>query len=140
MWGSIAHKAVELACKGYSERLNILSKKWIDEAGLDQSYVYELKILVEKFMKSSLWERAISSEQKFFETAFAYESNGNVVYGVIDLIFKENSKWVIVDYKTDDFEADKERKTVYLKQLELYRKYWESITGEEVSETILYKL
>ncbi|MHB1376161.1 MAG: UvrD-helicase domain-containing protein [Candidatus Humimicrobiaceae bacterium] len=139
-WGSISHKAVELACKGYHRKLQILTKKWIDEAGMEKRSADELAALVDRFMKSSLWERIMAASQKFFETAFAYGSNKEIVYGVIDLIFKENNKWVIVDYKTDDFEADKEKKAVYFKQLELYRKYWESITREEVSEIILYKL
>jgi ATP-dependent helicase/nuclease subunit A len=140
VWGSIVHKAVESACKGHSERLKLLSSKWIVEAGLDQSHVYELEVLIEKFKKSSLWERIMKSEQKFFETTFAYESSGNVLNGVIDLIFKENGRWIIADYKTDNFEADKARKEAYLRQLGLYKTYWESITNEEVAETILYKL
>jgi ATP-dependent helicase/nuclease subunit A len=139
-WGTISHKAVELACKGYYEKLQVLTKKWIDEAEMEERSADELAALVDRFMKSSLWERIMAASQKFFETAFAYGTDGDILYGVIDLIFKENNKWVIVDYKTDDFEADKERKKVYVKQLELYRKYWESITNEEVSETILYKL
>jgi len=47
---------------------------------------------------------------------------------------------VIVDYKTGDFEADTKLKSVYLKQLELYKNYWEKISSQEVSETILYKI
>jgi ATP-dependent helicase/nuclease subunit A len=139
-WGSISHKVIELACNGYYERIQLLTKKWIDEAGIEERSADELAALVDRFMKSSLWERVMTANEKLFETPFAYKSNGGILYGVIDLIFKENNKWVIVDYKTDDFETDKERKTVYLKQLELYKKYWESITREEVSEIILYKL
>jgi len=62
------------------------------------------------------------------------------MHGVIDLVFKEAGKWIIVDYKTDDFEGDKERKKAYEKQVELYKKYWEMASGEKVKETFLYKL
>ena len=34
------------------------------------------------------------------------KESGSVVHRVIDLVFKEESEWVIVDYKTDDFERD----------------------------------
>ncbi|MHB1253849.1 MAG: PD-(D/E)XK nuclease family protein, partial [Candidatus Humimicrobiaceae bacterium] len=139
-WGSISHKAVELACRGDYKKIKVLAKKWIQEAGMDEKSADELTALVDMFRESRLWERITAASQKLFETAFACESNGTILYGVIDLIFKENNKWIIVDYKTDDFEADEQRKSVYAKQLKLYRKYWESITKEEVSETILYKL
>jgi len=139
-WGSICHKAVELASKGYYAKLQELIQKWTDEAVLDAEAAIELSNLVERFTKSILFKRITESEQKLFETAFAYGFNGNVLFGVIDLIFKEGNKWIVVDYKTDDFENDAPRKNVYQKQTGLYKKYWESITGEEVSEEILYKL
>ena len=62
------------------------------------------------------------------------------MYGVIDLVFKEAGEWVIVDYKTDDFEKEIERKKAYEKQVELYKKYWEEISGEKVKEIMLYML
>lgn len=139
-WGSMCHKAVELASRGYYEKLKELTKKWTDETEIDARAADELTALVGRFIKSSLRERIMAAGQKFFETAFAYGINGDISYGVIDVIFKENNKWIIVDYKTDDFEDDQGRKTVYLKQLGLYKRYWEIITGEEVSEIILYKL
>jgi ATP-dependent helicase/nuclease subunit A len=139
-WGSISHKALELACRGDYRKIKELGKKWIQEAGLKENSTDELVALVGVFMKSRLWERITAASQKFFETTFALESNGAILYGVIDLVFKENDRWIIVDYKTDDFEADEQKKSVYTRQLDFYKKYWESITGEEVSETILYKL
>ncbi|MHB1346210.1 MAG: UvrD-helicase domain-containing protein [Candidatus Humimicrobiaceae bacterium] len=139
-WGSIAHKAIELACRGGHEKLNVLVGKWMDEAGMQENSAIELIALIDTFMKSSLWKRISSASLKLFETAFGYESNGTISYGVIDLIFKEDEKWIIVDYKTDDYEKDIQRKEAYTRQLDLYKKYWEDITKEEVSETILYKL
>ena len=139
-WGSISHKAIELACRGEYEKIKALSKKWVEEAGLEERSADELIILIDNFMESRLWERINLASRKLFETPFAQKSDTTFLYGVIDLVFKENNKWVIVDYKTDDFEADRQRKSAYNKQLDLYKKYWEGITGEEVSETILYKL
>jgi len=107
---------------------------------LEEKSAVELIVLIDDFMKSRLWERISSASLKLFETPFAVKSDATFLYGVIDLVFKECGKWIIVDYKTDDFESDIQRKTAYSKQLDLYRKYWEGITGEEVSETILYKL
>ena len=52
----------------------------------------------------------------------------------------EEDGWVIVDYKTDDFEKDEERKKEYKKQVELYGRYWEKISGERVKEGLLFRL
>jgi ATP-dependent exoDNAse (exonuclease V) beta subunit len=52
-------------------------------------------------------------------------------------VFKESGQWVIVDYKTDDFEKDSARKRAYEKQVEIYGKYWEKISGGEVGEKVL---
>ena len=62
-----------------------------------------------------------------------------MIYGVIDCVFKEDDKWVIVDYKTDDYEGDEARKKAYEKQVELYGKYWEKISGERVGERLFAK-
>jgi len=83
------------------------------------------------------WKRIESADEKYFEVPFALGEAGSIVHGVIDLVFKEGSEWIIVDYKTDDFEGDKERKKAYIKQVELYKKYWEEISGEYVKEVML---
>ncbi|MCJ7472112.1 MAG: PD-(D/E)XK nuclease family protein, partial [Actinobacteria bacterium] len=105
--------------------------------------------LVDGFMRSSLWERIEGASKKYFEVPFALEdsegdgsdgSDGSIVYGVIDLVFEEEDGWVIVDYKTDDFEGDQERKRVYQKQVDMYGKCWERISGERVKERVLFRL
>ena len=62
-----------------------------------------------------------------------------MVQGIIDLAFKENGQWVIVDYKTDrvndrNIESLKE---MYKKQIDLYSQALEKITGIKVKERIL---
>jgi len=59
--------------------------------------------------------------------------------GVIDLAFREEGRWVIVDYKTDvgtdpGFPA---RKMAYRRQVDLYASAWEDMTGEPVAERVL---
>ncbi len=62
-----------------------------------------------------------------------------VLEGVIDLAFREDEAWVIADYKTDSgddphFDA---RVAQYRKQVDLYARCWEKITGEPVRERVL---
>ena len=157
-WGSIAHMAVEYACRNLSyyfkhettedkddysnafERLKVLCKKWLQENGSGEKGYNKLMQLVEKFIESPLFERIANSEERYCEVPFAVKSGKRIINGVMDLVFKEDDGWVIVDYKTDDFESITDRKSVYLKQVELYKKYWEEITGQAVSETLLYKI
>lgn len=80
------------------------------------------------------------SEKKFLEIPFAIEDKSGIIKGAMDAVFREAGGWVIVDYKTDDFEKDPKRKKVYTQQIELYKKYWEHLTGEKVKETLLVHL
>ncbi|MGH7500590.1 MAG: UvrD-helicase domain-containing protein [Longimicrobiales bacterium] len=62
-----------------------------------------------------------------------------IIEGVVDLAFRENGAWVLVDYKTDlEGEAmDAARKARYRAQVDLYAACWSRITGEPVIERIL---
>ncbi|MDI3548854.1 MAG: ATP-dependent helicase/nuclease subunit [Halanaerobiales bacterium] len=55
----------------------------------------------------------------------------------IDLVFKEEDGWVIVDYKTDRVEGVEnleKLKEMYIKQVKLYSRAWEKIVGEDVNK------
>ncbi|MDD2371365.1 MAG: UvrD-helicase domain-containing protein [Firmicutes bacterium] len=63
-----------------------------------------------------------------------------LVQGIIDLYFMENSKYILIDYKTDH--VDKLKISIkldeYKKQLELYKMALENIKGVQVAEAYLY--
>lgn len=145
-WGRIVHKAVELVSRGGYDKLRILGRSWIEEEGREIGELEKLIGLVDGFMRSSLLERIQIASRKYFEVPFALEddegdgSGGSIVYGVIDLVFEEGDAWVIVDYKTDDFERDEERKRAYQRQVDMYGKYWERISGEKVKQSFLARL
>ena len=62
-----------------------------------------------------------------------------IIAGTIDLIFREKDGWVIADYKTDKVDGNLEALVAYHKpQVEMYRKFWEEISGEKVKEAGLY--
>ncbi|MNE22466.1 ATP-dependent helicase/nuclease subunit A [compost metagenome] len=65
-----------------------------------------------------------------------------LIQGVIDCLFRENGRLILVDYKTDavlehtgGLDGLREK---YRFQLELYSKALQDITGEPVSEIWLY--
>lgn len=64
-----------------------------------------------------------------------------LVQGVIDAFFEEDGELVVVDYKTDIVnEADGENVLIrrYKRQMELYAKALEQITGKRVKSKIIY--
>lgn len=60
------------------------------------------------------------ADEIYSELPFSYNENNNIYNGIIDLLYKKDNKWVIVDYKTnfDSKELDKK----YENQLEAYKK------------------
>lgn len=92
--------------------------------------------------KSDIYERAMAAEEKYSEFSLGIydEERKEMVHGSIDLIFKEKDGWVIVDYKTNKIENEKQLKDLtehYNPQLEEYKKSFEEITEEKVKETVL---
>ena len=62
-----------------------------------------------------------------------------VIEGVVDLAFRDEAGWTLVDYKSDVAGSRIEvwRRTRYRAQVGLYAALWEQITGEEVVERVL---
>lgn len=138
-WGNLVHKALEACGKGNRKDLPELLVNWMIEEDLDISGKDELLVLVDGIMKSDMWERVMRAEVKYFELPFSITDGNTVFSGAMDLVFKEKEGWVIVDYKTDDFNADPARKAAYDKQLDMYADFWEKLTGEKVKDKLLYR-
>jgi ATP-dependent helicase/nuclease subunit A len=140
-WGRVVHKSLEACGKGNRSILESLAKQWLQEETLPSEKSIDLLHAVDRVLSSDLWKRMRAAEEKHFELPFAfYESPQKVIFGVIDLIFKEKDGWVIVDYKSDDFENDPPRKSHYLQQIGRYAEIWKKMTGEEVKETLLVQV
>ncbi|AIQ48787.1 ATP-dependent helicase [Paenibacillus sp. FSL R7-0273] len=143
-------------------RISVLSPEQAEAVNLDD---------VEAFYASELGKRLSGAEWTSREQPFSYmvpageayaglgyyneaaleaQETGNnsllaeavLVQGVIDCLFRENGRLILVDYKTDavlehkgGVEGLKEK---YRFQLELYSKALHDITGEQVSEVWLY--
>ena len=63
-----------------------------------------------------------------------------LVQGIIDCMFEEDGRIVILDYKTDalDENGEEELAGLYKKQLELYARAASQIMGKQAGEKILY--
>ena len=57
------------------------------------------------------------------------------VNGIIDLVFKENGQWIVVDYKTyEETESSHDLHRLYEPQLNAYKDVWQTLTGEPVGD------
>ncbi|MBR6572415.1 MAG: UvrD-helicase domain-containing protein [Clostridia bacterium] len=109
--------------------------------------------LVNVFLNSDLFSRVkgsgmVKKEMKFLTEFDAtdlkpeldkfFKCEKIVVQGAVDLLFEENGKLVIVDFKTDRNKNEEELKAAYKEQLEIYGKACSSLLGLPVGELNIY--
>lgn len=137
-WGTVVHRALELCARGKRNKFDVMGPRLLEDHGLPAKDLENLLKVVDTAMKHEIWQRMEKADEKYFEVPFSGIEKDAVVRGVIDMIFKEQDGWVIIDYKTDDFEKNSKREEAYERQLGMYGKFWEEIAGEKVKERKLF--
>ncbi|MBU8919845.1 UvrD-helicase domain-containing protein [Bacillus sp. FJAT-29953] len=157
-WGTVVHDVFEKAVQGYDVADYI--KIALSKHGLDEEKETEVTAYLDQFKNSSLWDELRTADEVLTEVPFTFKVvKGHPLYsqitvdpkdkhpfyvkGVIDLIYKKNNKWTIVDYKTDRavHEEDYEKlRDFYCSQLSFYKGAWEELTKEAVGQQCLYFL
>lgn len=106
--------------------------------------------LAEAVRGSGLWKRALAAKRRFTEIPFGLMaarddlglSDGpseTLLQGAIDLVFEEESGWTLVDYKSDTIAGNlDELVSFYSPQIELYRRYWEKLTGRPTKAGLFF--
>ncbi len=62
-----------------------------------------------------------------------------ILQGVVDLAYRVDGGWELVDYKTDVIEGDLTPWVEhYTPQVQLYARHWAAITGEPVARAGLF--
>ncbi len=109
------------------------------------------------FTQSDLYKRILKSDLVYKEKPFAmemtpyeifgyekYEKNTEkiLVHGMIDCIFKENGKFVLVDYKTDYVPQgnEEELKNKYSVQLRLYKAAAQKALNCEIEDVYIFSM
>jgi ATP-dependent helicase/nuclease subunit A len=143
IWGRIVHRMLEAIAKDAGIDINLLVENLLREEERTLSEKELIIPLVKAVLASDLWKRSRRAEKSLVEVPFSHTiSDGalpRVISGTIDLVFKEKDGWVIADYKTDKVDGNLDALiTYYRPQVELYREFWEEISGERVKEVGLY--
>jgi ATP-dependent helicase/nuclease subunit A len=150
-WGTAVHAALEAAVRGLEgdalqracRSALVANARDVGPDG-EPRELDELVALVQAMAGSELFARARGAPVCLPEVPFAWrremEGAVQIVEGVIDLAFREDGGWVLVDWKTDEV-ADPAilaaRREAYERQLGLYAEAWQALTGQPVSETRL---
>ena len=108
-----------------------------------------------RFMQSGLFDRIRKADSVYREKEFTVQirlgdidstAGDNVadekilILGKADLVFEENGRIVVVDYKTDRTKTADDFRNEYSGQLEMYAKAMEQLLEKEVKEKIIYSL
>ncbi len=146
-WGTLIHMLLEARMSQPECDLASLAASFLADSNLDSSLLDEAIDTVQSVIHSHIWERAQQSTERYVEIPFETmilppEEKALPILqrGVIDLIFREKTGWVIVDYKTDRVTSNQLHNICahYLPQIQTYVERWEEITREAVLEKGLY--
>ena len=161
-WGTLIHLILEELVNN-GEVNEMFLERNLEKYDFDLDKKAEVKKVINNFKKSELWKRINESENVLTEVPFKLkvnkedelykfiEDNMNsieeeffankrediILSGVIDLVFKEEDSWVIVDYKTDRVEDESEFKLLekaYRPQIDLYEKIWKKMSDSEMKD------
>ena len=140
-YGSLIHRFFELAIKGFlPEDEERYIQQQLLSAGLKEDLVPDAKRALDDFRASEIWAELELSEKVYTEVPFGLsEEGGGVIRGIIDLVYKIEKGWKVVDYKTG---AVGEKGGVlmdrYAGQVKTYAEKWCEISGDEVVEKGLW--
>lgn len=125
---------------------NLISRNFLTK---EEAKLLDKKALL-NFKNSTLFKRIVESDEVLREYRFSILIPANqlieggfadediVVEGALDCAFKENEKYVIIDYKTDHAPSCEFLYEKYKSQLKIYKKAIEEIKGKEVCETGIF--
>jgi ATP-dependent helicase/nuclease subunit A len=157
-WGTLIHDVFEKVVQGQDVHKYIkvaLNKQDIPASREDEvlNYLTDLR-------SSKLWDELQTADEVLTEVPFSLKIEkkdllyGEItknpegqhpyyVKGIIDLIYKKDGEWKIVDYKTDRAKRKEDYEKLqafYRPQLTFYKQAWEEITKEKVKSESLYFL
>ena len=144
------HANFELCKTNLEDELNRLHEYlFLTDAEFDAVETEKLNA----FFASSLFERILAADMVKKEMRFITEFSATeidekldkkfsgemiVVQGAVDLLFEENGKINILDFKTDRNKNEEDLLLAYSEQLKIYAKACEKILNKPIGELIIY--
>jgi ATP-dependent helicase/nuclease subunit A len=136
-FGSVVHGALEFVdLVATSARQRAQIEQFIAQTGLSDDEKRRAASLVNRALDSELMVRVRRSEQVYREVPFTQVTGDGLIEGKIDLLFCENGRWVMVDYKTDA----RVEVEPYIRQLRAYGAALQQVAGIPLAEKWLFFL
>lgn len=144
-WGRILHRMLEAVMSdrdGTFDR-KLYAANLLREEERPPEEAPEVLELVSVVEKSELWRRAKLAQLCLTEVPFAIKVSSKeltlpgapaetLLNGTIDLVFRENGVWHLIDYKSDRISGSVEELVrLYAPQVAIYRNQWAKLTGEK---------
>ncbi len=139
IFGSFVHDIFRTIDFHHPEEIKTTARSLGKERGLDEATIEKGIALVKWGLNSPVVSRATRSPNLWKELPFVYRHGDDLVEGFIDLAFEENGKIVVVDFKTDTIENEREleeKTRLYAPQGIVYALSLESITQKKIKEVV----
>lgn len=139
-WGRVLHRIFEAMLRVESLDVRLYAQNLLKDEERDAVELTEVMRVVEAVQSSPLWQRVKSADERHVEVPFAVnatrrdvgidEDGDTLLHGTIDLTFRENERWFIVDYKSDSTSGRLDALVeYYAPQVEHYARFWSRITN-----------
>ncbi|HWX23839.1 MAG TPA: 3'-5' exonuclease, partial [Vicinamibacteria bacterium] len=100
-FGTLVHRTLELIDLDRPEDAPALALSLAPSLGLDEAAAESAATLTQRTLALPLLDRARKASRCFRELPLVFPDGGDLVEGVVDLVFEEAGGFTIVDYKTD---------------------------------------
>lgn len=148
-WGRVLHRLFEAMLRDDTLDVRRFATNLLKDEERDAVEVEEVMAVVEAVQGSEIWRRAKSAQERYVEVPFALlvprrdagldEDGQTLLHGTIDLVFRENDRWYVVDYKSDSTKNRLDLLVSYYKpQVEHYARFWERLTGVATSAGLFF--
>jgi ATP-dependent helicase/nuclease subunit A len=145
--GNLVHKAIQRWLfpgeEGYLSLMQAaLAREGIVELEQQKRVLAETGALLDRFKTHDIYQELMTANIKRHEIPFSYKTDGKYSdTGVIDLLYKVDESWHIVDFKSDDIsnEAELEEKVqTYSAQLSRYKQAVSAVLGSTPESKICF--
>lgn len=144
--GKMVHKAIEVWYFPGDPRLDTLLDTTAFNAGFASaeqrrksvSHAHEL---LNRLRQHAVWEEINNAEEKRFEVPYSIVIGGRVEHRIIDLLYRTQKGWHILDFKTDPIlskEHQGELLQKYIPQVRQYRDAVKQLLGVDSSMHICF--
>jgi len=140
-FGILVHRALERVSLPYAEDLEIVVREAASEFRLGEVEIADALRLIREALRSDLFTTRVFRATRWWrELEFTAALDDAVAEGAMDLVFFEDGRAVIVDFKTDQVLASetRARALTYLRQASVYARALEAAANCTVKEAILF--